>query len=75
LLLLLLLLLLVVGTWLRHSSERVWRKGVHVDSIMRAVGHICGMFRHGSRGYLGWYVNSHCGFISAAPRPTVMDAR
>lgn len=53
LLLLLLLLLLLVRAWLWHGSKRVWRElVVHVDGIVRAILHICGMFRHGSRGYL-----------------------
>jgi hypothetical protein len=51
--LLMLLLLLLIWAWLRHRSERVRRKvRVHVDSIVRAVLHVCGMFRQASRGYL-----------------------
>jgi len=47
-----LLLLLVVGPGLRHSSERVRREmRVHVDGIVRAVLHVCGMFRQTSREY------------------------
>lgn len=47
---LVLLLLLLVGAWLWHGSKRVWRElVVHVDGIVRAVLHIYGMFRHGSR--------------------------
>jgi CHASE3 domain sensor protein len=49
LMLLLLLLLLLVGAWLWHGSERVGREVAHVDGIVRAVLHICGMFRRGSR--------------------------
>ena len=44
LLLLLLLLLLWVRTWLLDSSERVGRElRVHVDGIVRAILHVCGI--------------------------------
>ena len=42
--LLLLLLLLLEGTWLWYGSKRVgWEGRVHVDGIVRAILHVCGM--------------------------------
>ena len=44
LLLLMLLLLLLKRTWLWYGGKGVRREGrVHVDGIVRAILHVCGM--------------------------------